>query len=195
MLVLRPTDAAGTTVSWKLALENFDGPTALLLSRQVMADIPAKPGSPSRFADAMAGVTLGAYTIVDCDNPGLILIANGAEVILCVGAAEGLKRDHGIGVRVISAVSEGLFREQSEEYREELIPFGAPVLAFTAGLPINFAEMVGPLGKVVGLERFGASAPFKVLEEKFGYTVDAVVKRALDYVEDYKMKLSRVKSL
>ncbi|MDR2578124.1 MAG: transketolase [Chitinispirillales bacterium] len=191
MLVLRPTDAAGTAVSWKMAFENSNAPTALLLSRQALADVPVKPGSPSRFADALAGAKLGAYAVIDCDDPGLILLANGAEVALCIEAAGTLKRDHGIGVRVVSAVSEGLYWEQSAEYREKLIPFGAPVLAFTSGLPVTFAEMVAPLGKVIGMERFGASAPFKVLEEKFGYTSDNVVKRALGYIEEHKAMLKR----
>ena len=192
MLVLRPADTAETTVAWKLALENFAGPTALLLSRQVMADVPAKPSSSSRLADAM-NAKLGAYTVVDCDNPDLIMIANGAEVVLCMESASLLKKDHGLNVRVISAISEGLFREQSAEYREKLIPFGKPVFALTAGLPLNFAEMAGPFGKVIGLERFGASAPFKILEEKFGYTVDNVVKKALGYMDEYKKMLERVK--
>jgi len=184
MLVLRPADAAETNEAWRLALENKNCPTALLLSRQALADIPAKPGS-SRAVDAR-GVRYGAYPVADCDDPGLILIANGAEVVVCVEAAAAIKKERGIGVKVISAISEGLFKEQSQEYRDKLIPFGVPALAFTAGLPINFKDMVGPLGKVIGLERFGASAPFKVLEEKFGYTAGSLVERALEYLDEYK---------
>jgi transketolase len=184
MLVLRPADAAETTEAWRLALSNTDSPTALLLSRQDMPDVPAKPGS-TRAADAK-GVERGAYAVVDCDNPGLILIANGAEVATCVEAAAVIKRERGINTRVISAISEGLFKEQDGAYRETLIPFGVPALAFTAGLPVSFAEMVGPLGKVTGLERFGASAPFRTLEEKFGYTTDGLVRRIAEYLEEYE---------
>ncbi|MCL2183396.1 MAG: transketolase [Chitinispirillia bacterium] len=193
MLVLRPADAVETTVAWKLALENFDGPTALLLSRQAINDIPAKAGS-TRFADAM-NAKLGAYAVVDCDDPGLVLIANGAEVFTCVEAAEILKKDHGINVRVISAISEGLLKDQGKEYKDRLIPFGKPVMAFTAGLPLGYAAMVGPLGKVIGLERFGAAAPFKVLEQEFGYTAENAVKQAIACIGEYKSLIERVKSL
>jgi transketolase len=192
MLVLRPADAAETTEAWRLALENMNGPTALLLSRQALADVPAKAGSPSRIIDAK-GVKYGAYAVVDCDNPGLIMAANGAEVVACVEAAAAIKRDRGINVRVISAISEGLFKEQSQEYKERLIPFGVPVLAFTAGLPVNFKDIAGPLGKVIGLERFGASAPFKVLEEKFGYTTEALIRQALQYMDEYGAMLDKIK--
>jgi len=194
ILVLRPADAAETTEAWRLALENMSGPTALLLSRQAMADIPAKPSSSSRVKDA-EGVRLGAYAVVDCENPGLILVANGAEVITCVSAAAAVKQERGINVRVVSAISEGLFYEQTKEYKDRLIPFGVPVLAFTSGLPVSFAGMVGPFGKVIGMERFGASAPFKVLEEKFGYTVEALVKRTLEYLDEYKVLIEKMSEL
>jgi len=194
MLVLRPADAAETTVAWKLAMENFHGPTALLLSRQAMPDLPAKPGSPSRFADAL-DARFGAYAVVDAGDPDLILIANGAEVAACVECAGVLKNSHKLNVRVVNAISEGLFREQPKEYREKLIPFGKPALAYTAGLPLTYAEMVGPLGKVIGMERFGASAPFKVLEQKFGYTVENLTARALEYMREFKKTVERVKAL
>jgi len=192
MLVLRPADAAETTEAWRLALENMNGPTALLLSRQAMADIPARPGSPSRAVDAK-GVKFGAYPVVECENPELVFVANGAEVIACMEAAAAIKKERGIGVRVISIISEGLFKEQPQEYKDKLIPFGVPVLAFTAGLPVNFKDIVGPFGKVIGLERFGASAPFKVLEEKFGYTTEALIKRTFDYLKEYEMLVERMK--
>jgi len=193
MTVLRPADAAETTESWRLALESQKGPTALLLSRQALKDIPAKPNS-SRKSDAK-GIKKGAYTVIDTDNPALILIANGAEVVTCIEAAEIIKKERNINTRVISAISEGIFKEQSQEYKSELIPFGVPTLAFTAGLPINFKDMVGPLGKVIGLERFGASAPFKVLEEKFGYTTEALVKRTLEYLDEYKENIVRIRRI
>jgi transketolase len=191
MLVLRPADAAETTEAWRMALENMTGPTALLLSRQALADVPAVHSSSARGVDAR-GARFGAYAVVDCDNPGLIMIANGAEVFACVEAAAAIKKERGIDVRVISAISEGLFKEQPLEYKEKLIPFGVPTLAFTAGLPVNFKDMAGPLGKVAGMERFGASAPFKVLEEKFGYTAEALVRRALEYLAEYDALVDRM---
>jgi transketolase len=194
MLVLRPADAAETTASWRMALENFNGPTALLLSRQVMTDLPVKTGESSRFLCAQ-GTNKGAYTVVGCDKPDLILIANGAEVITCIESAAGLEKDHSLKVRVISVPSVGLFKEQSDEYREKLLPFGVPVMGLTAGLPVNFLEVVGPLGKVIGLERFGASAPFKVLEEKFGFTADNVTKQSLTYLEEYKTMIEKLRAL
>ncbi|GBU21349.1 transketolase [Fibrobacteres bacterium R8-0-B4] len=193
MLVLRPADAAETTEAWRMALENTAGPTALLLSRQALADVPPVGSSP-RTVDAQ-GARFGAYAVVDCDNPGLIMIANGAEVVTCVEAAAAIKKERGIEVRVISAISEGLFKEQPQEYKDKLIPFGVPALALTAGLPINFKDMVGPLGKVIGMERFGASAPFKVLEEKFGYTAEALIKRTLDYLKEYEVLINRIKNI
>jgi len=193
MLVLRPADAAETTEAWRLALENTNGPTALLLSRQSLADVPAK-GSSTRTADAK-NAKFGAYAVVDCDNPKLIMIANGAEVVTCVEAAAVIKKERGIDVRVISAISEGLFKEQPQDYKDGLIPFGVPTLAFTAGLPVNFKDMVGPLGKVIGMERFGASAPFKVLEEKFGYTTEALIAKTLEYLREYEKTLKSLSQM
>ncbi len=191
MLVLRPADAVETTVAWKLALENFKGPSALLLSRQNITDVPAKAGS-TRFEDAL-NAKRGAYVVADCDGtPDLILVANGSEVITCVEGAAILSKDHGLAVRVISAPSEGLFREQDIDYRESILPFDVPVMGLTAGLPINLQGLVGPLGKVIGLSRFGASAPFKVLDQKFGYNAENVVKQAEIYLKEYASTMGRI---
>ncbi|KMQ51935.1 Transketolase [Chitinispirillum alkaliphilum] len=193
MLVFRPADPAETTIAWKIALENRDRPTALLLSRQKIKDLPSKPGS-TRYDDAL-GVEKGAYTIVECEGkPDLVLVGNGSEVITLVESAAVLAQK-GIATRVVSAVCEGLFNEQSQEYRESVIPFSAPVLGLTAGLPLNLKELTGPLGKVIGMERFGASAPFQVLDEKFGYTVENVVNQAQIYLKEYEKNLSRVSSV
>ncbi|MDR2728317.1 MAG: transketolase [Chitinispirillales bacterium] len=194
MLALRPADAAETTAAWKMALENFNGPTALILSRQVMTDLPVKTGEPSRFLAAQ-GANKGAYAVIECDKPDLILIANGAEVITCIESAEVLAQNNGLKVRVISMPSVGLFKEQSAEYREKLLPLGVPVMGLTAGLPVNFLEAAGPFGKVIGLERFGASAPFNVLEEKFGFTADNVTKQALTYLKEYKAAVEKFRML
>ncbi len=184
MLVLRPADAVETTVAWKMALENRAVPTALLLSRQNITDVPPKEGS-TRYVDAL-GAQRGAYIVADCDGkPDLILVANGSEVSTMIESAEVLTREKGMSVRVVSAPSEGLFSEQPIDYRQTVVPFNLPVLGLTAGLPVTLQGMVGPLGRVIGMERFGASAPYKVLDEKFGYTKQNVVKQAEAYLAEY----------
>ena len=164
MLVLRPADVEECTVSWKMAMENTHTPTALILSRQNIVDLPAA----DRKAEA-AKAEKGGY-IVSCDgNPDVILVASGSEVsTLNEGAA--LLRADGIKVRLVSVPSEGLFRSQSAEYQEEVLPKNAKIFGLTAGLPVNLLGLVGANGKVWGLESFGFSAPFKVLDEKLGFT-------------------------
>ncbi|HEX7899288.1 MAG TPA: transketolase [Planctomycetota bacterium] len=190
---LRPGDAHETTVSWRLALEGH-GPTGLVLTRQPVGDLP--PTSPAgRFADANKGVERGAYPVVECEGrPDLILVANGSEASLLVEGAAKLKAK-GLKVRVVSAPSEGLFNEQPDAYREAVLPFGAPILGWTAGEPSTLRNLVGALGKVYGMSRFGASAPFKVLDEKFGYVADNVVKVAEAYLAEYKTGLAKLKTL
>jgi transketolase len=189
MLVMRPADGAETTVAWKMALE-CDGPCALVLSRQNINDIPAKSGS--RFTDAL-DAQYGAYVAVPCDGqPDVVLVGNGSEVATLIDGAKILTSEKGLKVRVVSAPSEGLFRDQSEEYQESVLPDWVPTLGLTAGLPVTIQGLVGPLGKVVGLERFGASAPFKVLDEKFGYTASNVVKQTEQYLKEYSTMLNRI---
>jgi transketolase len=185
MLVLRPGDGAETTVAWKMALE-AKTPVGLILTRQPVNDLPAKSGS-SRFQDALAGSAKGAYIVRDAGGkPDLVLVANGSEVSLLMEGAELLAKQKGLKVQVVSAISEGLFKEQSPQYRETVLPLTSPTLGWTAGLPANLQGLVGPLGKVFGMERFGASAPFKVLDEKFGYTAANVVAVAEKYLSEYK---------
>ncbi|MDR2628318.1 MAG: transketolase [Dysgonamonadaceae bacterium] len=165
MLVLRPADAQETTVAWKLAMENTHTPTALLLSRQNITDLPAKA---SRYEEALQAAK-GGY-VVECDgNPEVILLASGSEVATLVEGAALLRKD-GIKVRIVSVPSEGLFRSQSKEYQEAVVPSGAKVFGLTAGLPVNLQGLAGNNGKVWGLESFGFSAPYKVLDEKLGFT-------------------------
>ncbi|HEX2612887.1 MAG TPA: transketolase [Fibrobacteria bacterium] len=191
-LALRPGDASETTIAWKLALEAH-GPSSLVLTRQPVAELP--PTSNSRFEDASKGMPKGAYVVVDCEGkPDLILLANGSEASLLVEGAEKLKAK-GLKVRVVSAPSEGLFRDQTESYRDSVTPFGLPVLGWTAGEPSTLRNLVGPLGKVYGMTRFGASAPFKVLDEKFGYTADNVVKVAEEYLAEYKANVKKIVAL
>ncbi len=184
MLVLRPADAAETSVAWKAALENTACPTALLLSRQPVPDLPAS--GRSRFADAL-GALKGAYIVVDCDGePDVQLVANGSEVATLIEAAKVLVEEKSLKVKVVSAPSEGLFREQDRDYQESVLAPRAPTFGLTAGLAAGLQGLVGPFGKVFGMSRFGASAPYKVLDEKFGFTPGQVIERVEAYLRDYR---------
>lgn len=166
MLVLRPADAEETTQAWKLAMENTSTPTALILSRQNIANLPA--------GTDYAQTAKGAYVIAGSDsNPDVILVASGSEVSTLVAGAELLRKD-GIKLSIVSAPSEGLFRAQDKEYQETVIPANAKVFGLTAGLPVNLQGLVGANGKVFGLESFGFSAPYEVLDEKLGFTAENV---------------------
>jgi transketolase len=190
LLVLRPADSAETVVAWKMALENQSTPTALIFSRQNIADVPAR--GASRYADACAA-NRGAYIAVDDGGrPDLVLVANGSEVSTLVEARQALVSEDKLNVRIVSVISDALFSAQPEDYRESVLPFGVPTLALTAGLPVALAGVVGPLGTVVGLTRFGASAPYKVLDEKFGYTKASVVARVRAYLKEYPERLARL---
>lgn len=169
MLVLRPADVVETTVAWKLAMENIYTPTALILSRQNVNDLPAKD---NRYREALQAAK-GAYIVNEDPNPAVILVASGSEVSTLAEGAE-LLRAEGIPVRIVSVPSEGLFRSQPKEYQESVIPSGSKVFGLTAGLPVNLEGLVGPAGKVWGLESFGFSAPYKVLDEKLGFTAQNV---------------------
>lgn len=169
MLVLRPADADETTQAWKLAMENVSTPTGLIFSRQDIAKLPE--GTDYTQAGK------GAYIVAGSDeNPDVILVASGSEVSTLVAGTELLRKD-GLKVRVVSVPSEGLFRSQSKEYQESVIPAGAKVFGLTAGLPVNLQGLVGANGKVFGLESFGFSAPYKVLDEKLGFTAENVYKQ------------------
>ncbi len=177
MLVLRPADANETTAAWKMALENTRTPTALILSRQNIKDLPSPTND--RYTDALQ-LEKGAYIVSDCDGkPDIILIANGSEVSTLFDGAELLKK-HRLRIRIVSAPSEGLFRNQSEEYRKSVIPGNVPVFGLTAGLPVTLAGLAGPRGRVWGVSSFGYSAPYKVLDEKLGFTADNVYHQVMD---------------
>jgi transketolase len=183
-LVLRPADVTETTIAWKMALENISTPSCLILSRQNIADIPAKAGS-TRYQDALQAEK-GAYIAKDCDGkPDVVLVANGSEVSTLIAGAEKLSQK-GLKVRVVSAISEGLFRNQPAAYQESVLPYGLPTFGMTAGLPVTLKGLVGPYGKVFGMESFGFSAPAKVLDEKLGYNADNVVKQVEDYLASLK---------
>ncbi|QIK55910.1 transketolase [Dysgonomonas sp. HDW5B] len=177
MLVLRPADAVETTVSWKLAMENTSTPTGLIFSRQNIKDLPAKT---SRYNEALQ-TAKGAYIVTDSDNYDVILLASGSEVATLVEGSKLLEAD-GIKSRIVSVPSEGLFRNQSKEYQDSVIPSGKKIFGLTAGLPVNLLGLVGDAGKVWGLETFGFSAPYKVLDEKLGFTADNVYKQVKEYL-------------
>ena len=168
-LVLRPADAKETTVAWAMAMENTDTPTALIFSRQNINNLP----EGNDYEQARKG----GYVVAGSDeNPDVVLVATGSEVSTLVGGAELLRKD-GVKVRIVSVPSEGLFRTQSAAYQQSVVPAGAKVFGMTAGLPVNlqgFLIGAAPESKVWGLESFGFSAPYKVLDEKLGYTAENV---------------------
>lgn len=183
MVVLRPADSAETTVSWKMALENKKTPTALILSRQNIKDLPSENGS--RYTDALKS-DKGAYIVQDCQGkPDIILIASGSEVATLVEGAALLKKDN-LNIRIISAPSEGLYRNQPESYHKSIMPDNVPIFGLTAGLSVTLQGLVGPKGVVWGLNSFGYSAPYKILDDKFGFTAENVYKQVTDYLKKYK---------
>lgn len=178
ILVLRPADSAETTIAWKMAMENKDTPTALILTRQNINDIA--PKSTDRYEEAKE-MEKGGYVVLECDAPDVVLVGNGSDVSLLIGAAKELEC-MGVKSRVISMPSIGLWRNQSAEYKESIIPSGIPVFGKTSGLPSTFATVVGANGMVSGLDHFGESAPAGVLEEKFGFTVEHTVNEILTFL-------------
>jgi transketolase len=165
MLVIRPADVEEGTVAWKMAIENTSTPTGLILSRQNIVDLPT---TSTRKIDADQAHK-GAYVVESDDNYDVILVASGSEVSTLYEGAVLLRAD-GVKIRLVSAPSEGLFRNQPKEYQESVLPKGAKIFGLTAGLPVNLLGLVGANGKIFGLETFGFSAPYKVLDEKLGFT-------------------------
>lgn len=179
MLVLRPADVIETTVAWKMAMENTSTPTALILSRQNINDLSAVA---DRYQEALEAEK-GAYILNEDANPDVTLVASGSEVSTLVDGAALLRAD-GIKVRIVSAPSEGLFRSQSKEYQESVIATGSKVFGLTAGLSVNLEGLVGSNGKVWGMNSFGFSAPYKVLDEKLGFTADNVYKQVKELLAE-----------
>ena len=169
MLVLRPADAAETSVAWKMAMENTLTPTALILSRQDIEDLPSASGN--RYADAL-GAQRGGYVVMAQEKPDVTLVGNGSEVATLVAAATIIARQ-GIKAQIVSVPSIGLFMDQDEAYRNAVIPSDVPAFGLTSGLPSTLRRVV-PTGAIYGLDHFGASAPYKVLDEKFGFSPESV---------------------
>ena len=174
--VFRPADVNETTVCWQMAMENMNTPTALILSRQNVKNI--HPETNYELARR------GAYVVAGSDSQfDVILLASGSEVATLEAGAELLRKD-GVKVRIVSVPSEGLFRLQSAEYQEEVLPTGSKIFGLTAGLPVTLQSLVGANGKVYGLNSFGYSAPFKVLDEKLGFTAENVYHQVKSLIRE-----------
>lgn len=179
MLVLRPADVYETTVAWEMAMNNTKTPTALILSRQNINDLPTL-ASTSRVEEAQQAKR-GGYIISKDANPDIVLIATGSEVSTLVDGAQ-LLRAEGVRLQIVSIPSEGLFRKQDKVYQDEVLPTGIKRFGLTAGLPVNLLGLVGNEENIWGLNSFGFSAPYKVLDEKLGFTAENVyaqVKKVL----------------
>ncbi|MBQ4008691.1 MAG: transketolase [Muribaculaceae bacterium] len=182
MLVLRPADSAETTVAWKMAMENMHTPTALILSRQNVNDLPAMNGEgyAARFNEALQAEK-GAYIIYKDDAPDVVLVGNGSEVGTLLAAATLLK-ERGVKSQIVSAPSIGVFMNQDKAYRDQVIPSNLKAFGLTAGLPSTLMRLI-PNGKVYGLDHFGASAPYGVLDEKFGFTPENIASEIEKWVK------------
>lgn len=171
VLVLRPADSAETVEAWKKAMENTTSPTVLILTRQDVNDLPSQSGD--RKADAK-GLQKGGYVVMSEKDADVVLVANGSEVsLLCQVAAE--LKNLGVKAQVVSVPSIGLYMSQPETYKKTVIPTGKKIFGLTVGVPSTLYPLMRGEYKVYGLERFGSSAPFKVLDEKFGYTFENIL--------------------
>lgn len=181
-LALRPADSAETLHAWKLIFSTSDRPAGLILSRQNVKDL--LPLGENRLSEA-SHLVKGAYiAYAKSEDADILFLGNGSEVSTLVDAAISLEEQSHYRIRVVSVPSEGLFRQQSQQYQRSVIPDGVPVLALTAGLPVTLEGFVRDNGRVFGLSHFGYSAPYTVLDEKFGFTSQNVVKLALELIEE-----------
>lgn len=174
--VFRPADVDEATVCWKMAIENMSTPTALIFSRQNITSLP----EGNDYEQARKGAYVVKGSDADFD---VILLASGSEVSTLVAGAELLRKE-GIKIRIVSVPSEGLFRTQSKEYQESILPTGAKVFGMTAGLPVTLQSLVGANGMVYGMESFGFSAPYKVLDEKLGFNAENVYKEVKNFLSN-----------
>lgn len=175
LTVIRPADATETAEAWKSALASDSGPTALILSRQKL------PVLDRLKYPAASGLAKGAYVLLDSNGkPDVVLIASGSEVHLAIAALEKLA-EKGISARVVSMPSWELFEKCDGDYRDSVIPRDVPVrIAVEAGISMGWERYTGDRGAVIGIDRFGASAPGGLVMEKFGFTVDNIVDRATE---------------
>ncbi len=183
LLVLRPSDGIETAVSWKMALENFDTPTALILSRQNINNIPTVGGN--RYEDALQAEKGGYIAKAAAGDPDIVLVGNGSEVATLLDGAKLLEEKSGLKVQISTFPSIGLFFNQDAAYRNAVIPEGKPVFGLTAGLPSTLLRLVGSKGLSIGMNEFGHSAPYKVLDEKLGYTGENVFNKVTEYLKTF----------
>ena len=180
MLVLRPADAHETTVAWKMALENLDTPTGLILSRQDIKTLPGNDFEKSLRAEK------GGYLVRSVEAPKAVLVGNGSEVSTLVAGADILKGE-GIEVNIASIPSEGLFRNQPKAYQDSVLTPGLPRFGLTAGLPFTLSGLVPEgTGEIWGMKSFGFSAPYKVLDEKLGFTAENVALQVRNLLAENK---------
>ena len=159
-------------------MENTATPTGLIFSRQNIDDVPSQG---NRYEDALQSEK-GAYIVKDTEDYDVILIASGSEVSTLI-AGDKLLQEDGVKTRIVSIPSEGVFRKQSQEYQDSVLPKGKKIFGLTAGLPVTLEGLVGDNGKVWGMSSFGYSAPYKVLDEKLGFTAENVYKQVKDYLK------------
>ncbi|MBW2261574.1 MAG: transketolase [Deltaproteobacteria bacterium] len=174
LVVFRPADAVETAAAWSYACSVKDRPVAIVVSRQVIEDVEKPPGFEARLA------LKGAYVVAEPDGAALTIVATGSEVSLAVQAARHLAAD-GVAARIVSMPSVELFTEQPAEYRLEVLPEVLPVVSLEAGTTTGWHRFTGRSGLAIGVDHFGASAPFKVLEERFGFTPEAVAGRVREW--------------
>lgn len=175
-LVLRPADAAETVEAYRLAMNNWDSPTVLIFSRQDLEDLPGE----NRRKEARQAEK-GGYVVIPAEKPQVVLVANGSEVSLLCHAAEELKKE-GVEAQVVSVPSIGLFMRQPENYRNQVIPENAKVFGLTAGLPAALQPLMRGDYEIYGLQRFGASAPYKMLDDKFSYTTPNILAKIKQFL-------------
>ncbi len=180
LLALRPCDGDETTMAWKMALENKATPTGMILSRQGVQDIAID----NRYANAQEAAK-GAYIVTEDEGDiDIILVGNGSEVSTLFEGMKLLKEKQSLRVRLVSAPSEGLFRKQSVAYQDAVLPGDIPIFGLTAGLSVSLEGLVGARGRVHGLNHFGYSAPYTVLDEKFGFTPESVYEKVMTFLQD-----------
>jgi len=174
LVVIRPADGNETAQAWRVALERREGPTALILTRQALPQVTPAGNALAR----------GAYVLAEPEGgaPDVILIASGSEVSLALAAREPLARE-GLAARVVSLPSWELFDAQPAEYRAAVLPPDVPRIAIEAGATLAWPRYLDGVGAVIGLDRFGASAPAPVLFEQFGFTVEHIVQKARDVTQ------------
>ncbi len=181
-IALRPADSAETVSGWELMLSTHDRPSGMILSRQNIKDIPGI--NQSRLEESK-GLNKGAYIVYETsDDADIILLANGSEVATLLEAAPILENQHKLRVRVVSVPSEGIFRCEEKRYQQSILPDDVPVFGLTAGLPVTLDGLIRDNGRVFGMTHFGYSAPYTVLDEKFGYTAENVINQVLELLKE-----------